>query len=97
MSNSRNFILGTAALALVAFQSPAIAGDFDPTIDFGSSLKSEFIAEDNGATYGDKHSGFVGPTQYDTRAFDTTDTAGSYGYGASNKVPADFNTPRDWR
>ena len=59
MSNTtRNGVLAVAGIIFLAMQTPAHAKGVDPTVDFGSSLKAEFAAEDAGATYGDKRRKF---------------------------------------
>lgn len=90
---ARNIFLASAALAFVAVQAPANAGDFDPTIDFGS-LKSEFAASDAGASFGDKRRAF---TANSTQGFTATADAATRSYGSPNEQRADFNTTRDWR
>ena len=61
-------LVASAALALLAFQSPAHAVGADPTVDFGS-LKAEFAAEDAGASYGDKRRRFRASQQPRKRGF----------------------------
>ncbi len=94
--NPRHLIFATAALALAAVQSPAIADSADPTIDFGS-LKAEFAAEDAGATYGDKRRAVRASTVTDSRGISAAVETGRRPYRSANKTRADFNTPRDWR
>lgn len=57
-NTTRNGILAIAGIVFIAMQGPAHAKGVDPTVDFGSSLKAEFAAEDAGATYGDKRRKF---------------------------------------
>ena len=90
---TRNIFLASAALAFVAAQSPAIAGDFDPTIDFGS-LKAEYAAKDAGASFGDKRRAF---TTSSSQGFTASAGAATRSYGSSKDRRADFNTTRDWR
>ena len=55
---TRTVIGAAAGILFLALQAPAHAKGVDPTIDFGSSLKAEFAAEDAGATYGNKRRKF---------------------------------------
>lgn len=55
---TRILILAAAGIGVLAMQTSVHAKGVDPTVDFGSSLKAEFAAEDAGATYGDKRRKF---------------------------------------
>ena len=55
---ARILILVAAGIGVLSLQTSAHAKGADPTVDFGSSLKAEFAAEDAGATYGNKRRTF---------------------------------------
>ncbi len=57
-NTTRIIVLVAAGMGVLAMQTTAQAKGVDPTVDFGSSLKAEFAAEDAGATYGDKRRTF---------------------------------------
>ena len=92
--NSRNIILGSAALALVAFQAPALAsGDRDT----GFGLNSGYAVENVTESYGFQPAGNDGIVHAGTHGFTATDRANGYGISTSRADAPDFNTTRDWR
>ncbi|MEM8686769.1 MAG: hypothetical protein AAGF81_05550 [Pseudomonadota bacterium] len=89
---SRNIVLGTAALALVAFQAPALAsGDRDA--GHSSTLSSSY----GSGSYGFQATGAGTATQAGTHAFSTNNRVNSQGFSTSRGSAPDFNTTRDWR
>ena len=89
---SRNVILGTAALALVAFQAPALAsGDRDA--GHSSTLSSSYAS----GSYGFNATGTDRNARTSSHGFSTTDRVNSQGFSTSRGDAPDFNTTRDWR
>lgn len=90
--NSRNTVLAAAALALVAFQAPALAsGDRDA--GHSSTLSSSY----GSGSYGFQANGFDRNAHGGTHAFTTNDRVNSQGFNTSRGDAPDFNTNRDWR
>ncbi len=92
--NARTTLLASAALALVAFQTPALAsGDRDAGLSFGSSFGVGYATERTSDTYGYG----AGATHAGTHGFTTNDRSASQGFSGSRADAPDFHTTRDWR